>query len=158
MLFRSCPDVIVVGEIRDSETAEAAFRGAESGHYVMASLHAKSGLGAIQRMLSLFPDEMRTSKAATLANTLCGVIFQSILPSADEKQSVVAAEILTKIEGDTINAISAAEQVKAINERMRNNQMPGCIHLNTTLKQLIASGKVQRKAALAASYAPEGLV
>lgn len=156
--LRQCPDVIVVGEIRDSETAEAAFRGAESGHYVMASLHAKSGLGAIQRMLSLFPDDMRASKAATLANTLCGVIFQTILPSADEKQSVVAAEILTKIEGDTIAAISSADQVRQITERMKNNQMPGCIHLNTTLKQLISSGKVTRKAALAASYAPEGLI
>lgn len=92
--LRMSPDVIVVGEIRDRETAVECLAAAESGHLVMATLHAASATGAIDKMLNWFWAHERDAKAATLANILTGVIFQTMIPSADRTRRVLAPELL----------------------------------------------------------------
>ena len=60
--LRQSPNGIVVGEIRDAETANTVLRAAESGHYVMATIHARNATGAIQKMLSFLPGEEKTEQ------------------------------------------------------------------------------------------------
>lgn len=92
--MRQRPDVIVIGEIRDKETADAALIAAESGHLVIASLHANSVVGAVQKMLGFFPSSERESKLAMLEGSLVGAIGQILLPSRDRKRAVLAAELM----------------------------------------------------------------
>lgn len=92
--MRQTPDVIVIGEIRDGATAEAALLAAESGHLVIGTLHSNSTVGSIQKILSWFPGDERAPRAATLAATLIGVINQIRLPRVDTDTPIVAAETL----------------------------------------------------------------
>lgn len=91
--MRQRPDVIVIGEIMDRPTAENAIFASESGHLVIATLHASSAHGAIQKLVSFFPGE-EASKYASLATSLMGVIHQTMLPSVDGEKGVVATELL----------------------------------------------------------------
>lgn len=155
--MRQSPDVIIVGEIRDMATADAAFHAAESGHYVMGSIHSKSGLGTISKILSFFPDDMRSSKAAMLANSLCGVVYQTRLPTADNKHSVVATEILSSVNHELSDAMTNPAKMRALEERLRTGQWRGNSHLNDALRTMIKNDVITKRAATAATYEPEGL-
>lgn len=155
--MRQRPDVIVIGEIRDAETAEAALRGAESGHYVMATVHARNAIGAVSKMLSFFPGDETTQRAASLSNTLAGVLFQSLMPSADGNKAVVAVEMIMNNNSDVAAMLAQPDKHRAIEEKLRQGQLPGGIHLNGALSHLVKTGKISRKTALAASYLPENL-
>lgn len=91
--MRQRPDVIVIGEIRDRDTAENAILAGESGHLVIATLHASSAYGAIQKLTSFFPGD-EASKMASLATSLMGVACQTMVPSVDKVKGVVATELL----------------------------------------------------------------
>lgn len=92
--MRQRPDVILIGEIRDRDTADAALLAAESGHLVMASIHANSASGAVQKMLAFFPSHERESREQMMAMTTVGVINQVLLPKADKSGYALAAELL----------------------------------------------------------------
>lgn len=91
--MRQRPDVIVIGEIRDRDTAENAILASESGHLVIATIHASSAYGAVQKLVSFFPGD-EDAKYAALATSLVGVIYQSMVPSADKVKGVVATELM----------------------------------------------------------------
>jgi twitching motility protein PilT len=91
--MRQRPDVIVIGEIRDRQTAETAMFAGESGHLVIATLHASSAYGAIQKLTAFFPGE-ESARIATLAASLMGVIYQSVLPGLDKISTVIATELM----------------------------------------------------------------
>lgn len=91
--MRQRPDVIVIGEIRDRDTAENAILAGESGHLVIATLHASSAYGAIQKLTSFFHGD-EASKMASLATSLMGVAYQTMVPSVDKVKGVVASELL----------------------------------------------------------------
>lgn len=154
--LRQRPDVIVVGEIRDADTADTVLRAAESGHYIMATIHARNTVGAIQKMLSFFPSDMAT-RAVTLANTLCGVIAQTLVPSVDGKVFVPALEIVINADPSTSAMIANIDKHRQLEEKLKSGQLPGCVGLNTVLKKLVAENTISKKAAMAASYAPEEL-
>jgi twitching motility protein PilT len=80
--LRQDPDVILVGEIRDVETLRTALQAAETGHLVLASLHARSAVDAIHRVIDLFPVEEQRQARASLAESLQGVICQFLVSSA----------------------------------------------------------------------------
>ncbi|MEW5890657.1 MAG: ATPase, T2SS/T4P/T4SS family [Pseudomonadota bacterium] len=115
--MRQRPDVIVIGEIRDKETAETALLAAESGHLVIGTLHANSAPGAIQKLLSWFPGQDRDAKLQTLAASLVGVISQILLPKKDRSGYALAAELLfnhkqqySKLLGDQDKLASSLER------------------------------------------------
>lgn len=91
--MRQRPDVIVIGEIRDRDTAENAILAGESGHLVIATLHASSAYGAIQKLVSFFPGE-ETTKLTSLATSLMGVAYQTMVPGSDGVKGIVATELL----------------------------------------------------------------
>lgn len=78
--MRQRPDVIVIGEIRDRETAEQAFIAGESGHLVIGTLHASSAVGTVGKILSFFNDNERASRLQSLSGSLLAIINQTLIP------------------------------------------------------------------------------
>jgi twitching motility protein PilU len=91
---RQAPDVILIGEIRDEETAIAAAHFAETGHLVLATLHATNATQALERFMHFFPSERHAGVAMQLSLTLDGVICQRLIARADGAGRVPAVEVL----------------------------------------------------------------
>ncbi|MDP3439421.1 MAG: ATPase, T2SS/T4P/T4SS family, partial [Azonexus sp.] len=85
-VLRQDPDIIIIGEIRDPETAEIALRAVETGHWVMASVHAGSVLETIYRLTSLLPASYQELGRLTLQTRLYAVINQQLLPITNGRQ------------------------------------------------------------------------
>lgn len=155
--LRQRPDVIMIGEIRDRETADTALRAAESGHFVMATVHARSAVGAIQKMISFFPGEAE-SRAATLSNVLSGVIAQALVPSAGGDRLLLATEMLLNSDSHTAGMIADPSKHKALTDALqRENIKGGCSFMNATLIRMVQKNQISADAAIAASYAPHDL-
>ena len=78
--LRQDPDVILVGELRDLETIEAAISAAETGHVVFGTLHTNSAQGTVNRIIDAFPGNLQDQIRTQLASTLIGVVAQTLLP------------------------------------------------------------------------------
>ena len=92
--LRQAPDVIFVGELRDSETVAVALHSAETGHLVLSTLHATNATTAVERLLHFFPPEVRISTLLQLSLTLRAVIAQRLVPRAEGKGRAAAMEIM----------------------------------------------------------------
>ncbi|MDY6291148.1 MAG: ATPase, T2SS/T4P/T4SS family [Succiniclasticum sp.] len=82
MVLRTDPDVIMVGELRDLETIAVAVTAAETGHLVFATLHTRSAVETVNRMVDVFPDQQQRQIRIQLAGSLQAVISQQLLPAA----------------------------------------------------------------------------
>lgn len=145
--MRQRPDVIVIGEIRDRETAEAALLAAESGHLVIATVHANTAPGSIQKMLSFFPSVDRDSKLQALSSTLVGVISQILLPTADRKGYALAAELLFNNKQQCAKHMGDAKSLSTWMERKEDKISRTMID---SLEELVVAGKVSKADALRA--------
>ena len=88
--LRQNPDVIMVGEIRDEETAQLALRAAETGHLVLSTLHSSGVVESIERLCNLFPDESGNTSRMLLSRQLIGIITQNLLPGLDGSLKLVS--------------------------------------------------------------------
>ena len=93
-VLRQDPDVILVGEMRDLETASAALTVAETGHLVLTTGHAPSSSQAIDRIIDLFPPHERHMAQSQLASLLIGVLCQTLVPKADGSGRAAAVEVM----------------------------------------------------------------
>ncbi len=89
--LRQDPDVILLGEMRDLETISTALTAAETGHLVFATLHTQSAPSTIDRIIDVFPAAQQDQVRMQLANSLQGVVTQTLLPKADGSGRVVRA-------------------------------------------------------------------
>jgi twitching motility protein PilT len=92
--LREDPDIIMVGEMRDPETMEAALTAAETGHLVLSTVHTVGAKDAVDRIISTFPQDQQENVRAQLGSILRGVISQVLLPRASGKGRVAAFEIM----------------------------------------------------------------
>ena len=97
-VLRQDPDVILVGEMRDAETVDAALKAAETGHLVLSTLHTLDSAETINRILEFFPGSRQNQVRRMLAGTLRGIISQRLLPRADGEGRVPAVEVLINTE------------------------------------------------------------
>lgn len=97
--LRQAPDVIVVGEIRDGETAEIALQASETGHVVVATLHTSTAAQTIQRFLKLIPSERLESSQETLADCLRLVLCQRLLLDDQQNKRFPVHEVLLQYDG-----------------------------------------------------------
>ena len=88
------PDVILVGEMRDLETAATALTAAETGHLVIATLHTNDAVQSIDRIIDVFPPHQQQQVRSQLALSLLSVVSQRLLPKADQSGRIVAVEIM----------------------------------------------------------------
>jgi twitching motility protein PilT len=93
-VLRQDPDIVLIGEMRDLETIEAALVVAETGHLVFSTLHTNSAVQTINRVIDVFPPHQQEQVRAQLSLVLQGVISQQLLPRWDGRGRVMAAEIM----------------------------------------------------------------
>ncbi|HEY1148032.1 MAG TPA: ATPase, T2SS/T4P/T4SS family [Pseudoduganella sp.] len=136
--LRERPDVIVIGEIRDAETAREALALAESGPLVLASLHARSTELGLQKMMRLLGNSESQNQA--LAHALRGVLCQALLPAQDADGYYLATESLT-INPEVKDLIEGAN-LSGIRQLMEHKDSEGCHTMNSALRTLLAGKKV----------------
>ena len=107
--MRQDPDVILVGEMRDAETVKAALAAAETGHFVMSTLHTTDAQETINRIIDFFPPHEQKQVRLSLSGALRGIICQRLVPRADDAGRCVAMEIMVNT-GRTADAIADSRQ------------------------------------------------
>jgi twitching motility protein PilT len=153
--LRQDPDVIVVGELRDTETVRMALSASETGHLVLGTMNTPSAAKTIDRLIDLFPPSDQAQVRATLAGGLRMVVSQRLLPASDGQSMVAAAEILPgSIALYTLIRDNKTFQIPSLQQRGRN---AGMLRLDESLADLVRAGKTTLEYARAASEAPEEL-
>jgi twitching motility protein PilT len=151
---RQDPDVILIGELRDVETFEAAVHAAETGHLVFGTIHASSAGTTINRILDLFPPAKHTAIRAALANNLKSVVAQKLVKGL-KKGRVPTNEIM--IVNPTIRELIAKGEDKKIPDAIRIGYLEGMVDFNENLRQLVERGDIDRATALEISPNPDQL-
>ncbi len=150
--LREDPDVILVGEMRDLETIQAAITIAETGHLVFATLHTNSSAEAINRMIDVFPAHQQSQVRAQLAFVLEGIVTQCLLPKARGRGRALAAEIL--VITPAIRALIRDDKVHQIYSLMQSGKKFGMQTLNDALYQLYVSREVTEEECLRTTSDP----
>ncbi len=153
--LRQAPDCILIGEIRDVETMGAAIAYAQSGHLVLATMHANSSSHALNRIVSFYSPENRRVLLSDLASTLRAVVSQRLLRSLDGGR-VPAVEVL--LNNNHMSELIEQGRISEIKEAMSNSMTAGSRTFEDALIELILSGKVSRDDALANSDSPTNLL
>jgi twitching motility protein PilT len=136
-VLRQDPDVVLVGEMRDLETIEAALTIAETGHLVFATLHTNSALQSINRIIDVFPPHQQSQVRAQLSFVLEGVISQLLLPRAGAPGRCLAMEVM--IPNAAIRNLIREDKVHQIYTQMQvGQQKHGMQTLNQSLYSLYA--------------------
>ncbi len=144
--LRQAPDVILVGEIRDKDTMGAAIAYAQSGHLVVATLHANNSYQAMTRIISFFPIETRQSLLPDLASTLKAIISQRLVRSVDGGRRA-AVEVLLNTRH--ISELIEQGELNQIKEAMEKSLSPGSQTFEQALMVLIKEGMITQEEALA---------
>jgi twitching motility protein PilT len=153
--LRQDPDVILIGEMRDTETVRAALQAAETGHLVLSTLHTVDATETVNRVVDFFPPYQQGQIRLTLAGALRGIICQRLVP-AQAGGLVPAHEVLVNT-GRVSERISDADKTAEIHDVIADGGYYGMITFDQSLLQLVKSGKVSAAAALAASSSPHDL-
>ncbi|HEX8211768.1 MAG TPA: PilT/PilU family type 4a pilus ATPase [Longimicrobium sp.] len=150
--MRQDPDVILVGELRDLETIQAALTIAETGHLCMATLHTNSCAETINRIIDVFPAHQQPQVRAQLAFTLEGVVTQQLLPKARGRGRSMAAEIMVCT--PAIRACIRDDKVHQIYSIMQAGKKHGMQTLNDALRELYLQREVTLEECVRASSDP----
>ena len=150
--LREDPDTILVGEMRDLETIQAALTISETGHLCFATLHTNSAAEAINRIIDVFPSHQQEQVRAQLAFTLEGIITQTLLPRAKGKGRAMAAEIL--VVTPAIRAVIRENKLQQIYSLMQAGKKYGMQTLNDALYQLYVAREVDKDECLRVSPNP----
>lgn len=153
--MRQDPDVIVIGEIRDSETMSAALDAAETGHLVLASLHTSSATETITRVIDLFPAERSHQVRAALAATLRGVVCQRLVPKVAGGR-VAAVEVMVSNQR-IFERIMDPTLTADIDEVIRNGSFDGMVSFDDSFAALYRSGHIRADDAISHAARPHDL-
>ena len=154
--MRQDPDVILVGEMRDQETVKAALAAAETGHFVMSTLHTTDAQETINRVIDFFPPHEQKQVRLGLAGSLRGIICQRLVPRADGEGRCVSMEICVNT-GRIADAISDPDKTSGINGLISEGAFYGMQTFDQHLVGLIRDGVITLDAAMAASTNPHDL-
>jgi twitching motility protein PilT len=154
-VLRQDPDYVLLGEMRDLETIDAALNTAETGHLVFGTLHTNSAVSSISRMVNVFPSEQQDRVRVLLASTLQGVISQRLLPSLQGGR-VAAIEFMLMTTG--IRNLVRENKMHQIPAMMQVGQeRSGMMTMNQSLISLIVKRKIDVRTAFSASTDPDQL-
>ncbi|MCP4591506.1 MAG: PilT/PilU family type 4a pilus ATPase [bacterium] len=154
--LRQDPDVILVGEIRDPETARMALSAAETGHLILTTLHTKDAKGAITRFVDLFPHQAQDDVRTQLALSLRFVISQHLLPSAiPGEKRVLALEQL--VVNDPVRVAIKFGKIEAIESAIQTGARDGMVTLDTSLERLVQAQRITAETARRYAKDPDAL-
>ena len=153
--LRQAPDVILIGEIRDRETMSAAIAYAQSGHLCLATLHGNNSYHALNRILSFYPVEVRSTMLGDLGSALKAIISQRLVRTKTNER-LPAAEIMlnTKLVADLIEQ----SDFSGVREAMEKSMAEGSQTFEEALAQMILSDKIDRKEGLSYADSPTNLM
>ncbi|GMW01897.1 MAG: twitching motility protein PilT [Candidatus Hydrogenedentota bacterium] len=139
-VLRQDPDVILVGEMRDLETIQAALRAAETGHLVMATLHTNDAIQTVDRVIDVFPGEQQQQIRFMLSMTLLAVVSQRLLPRVDQEGRVMACELL--INNTAVANLIREGKTHQVYSIMETNTKSGMITMDRSIKELYMKGVI----------------
>ena len=144
--LRQDPDTILVGEIRDIETARMALSAAETGHLILSTLHTRDAKGSISRYTDFFPQQMQNEVRLQLASGLRAVICQRLLPSniEGEKQEL-ALEILFNT--PAVGAAIRQGKLESIDTSIVTGRSEGMVSMDESIRRLLADTRISRATA-----------
>jgi twitching motility protein PilT len=147
-VLRQDPDVILIGELRDAETAETALKAAESGHLVFSTMHTIDAAETIGRMIEFFPAEKQEQIRSILAGVLRGVVSQRLLPRLNGGR-VAAVEVM--ITNSRISELIRESRAEEISDAIAEGQFFDMQTFAQALIDLVVAGEVDREVAANAS-------
>ena len=153
--LRQAPDVILIGEIRDRDTMSAALAYAQSGHLVLATMHASNSYQALNRILSFYPVEVRPTLLGDLATALRAIISQRLLRTVKGAR-LPAVEVLlnTKLVAELITQ----GNLSGVREAMENSMAEGSQTFEAAISALVVQGLVDRDEGMAHADSPTNLM
>jgi len=154
-VLRQDPDMILIGEMRDSETFNIALTAAETGHYVFGTLHSSNAQQSIMRLFEYYPPDQHAGLRRQVANTLRATVTQRLVPALDGngRVPIIEALVLDNL-GRTVIMEGAFEKIPAVIEAGKDS---GSRSFNQDLYRLIKEGKVSKKTGLMVSPNPKAL-
>jgi twitching motility protein PilT len=153
--LREDPDVIVVGELRDTETVRMALAASETGHLVLGTMNTPSAAKTIDRLVDLFPPADQPQVRMTLAGGLHLVLSQRLLPAATGRGMVAAVELLPgSVALWSLIRDAKTYQIPSLQQRGKGF---GIVRLDDSLADLVRAGRVTRAAAFAIAENPDEL-
>ncbi len=156
-ILRQDPDVVLIGEMRDLETIEAALRVSETGHLTLATLHTNSAVQTINRVIDVFPPHQQDQVRVQLSFVLEGIIAQQLIQRKDGNGRVLAVEIL--VPTPAIRNLIREDKVHQIYSMMQTGQAQfGMQTMNQCLYELYSKGLISYEDALGRSPIPEELI
>lgn len=153
--LRENPDVIVIGEMRDTETMQTALHAALTGHLVIATVHTTDTVQAVERIVNMFPENRQTQAAIDLGMSLNAVLAQRLVPTADGNGMIPAVEILTG--SPTVRKLIGEMDYSSLDDILHQNSGYGMMKFNRALFRLYKEGLITLEAAREASSAQEEL-
>src|SRR6267142_1674328 len=154
--LREDPDIVLIGELRDLETVEAALRIAETGHLTFGTLHTNSAAQTINRIIDVFPAHQQSQIRAQLSFVLEGILCQSLLPKASGKGRCLTMEIL--VPNSAIRNLIREDKIHQIYSMMQTGQAKyGMQTFNQSLATLYFKKHITLQVALARSSNPDEL-
>jgi twitching motility protein PilT len=150
--LREDPDVILIGEMRDLETIQAALTIAETGHLAFATLHTNSAAEAINRIIDVFPSHQQSQVRAQLAFVLEGIVSQTLVQRVGGKSRAMAAEVL--VVNQAVRALIRDDKVHQIYSTMQAGKKYGMQTLNDALYALYMAREVDAEECMRVSGDP----
>jgi twitching motility protein PilT len=152
--LRQDPDVILIGEMRDTESIDIALKSAETGHLVISTVHTRDAAATISRLVATFPPEEQKVVRLRLAEQLQAVVSQRLLPRKDGKGRVLAAEVMV-VSGTIRDCIADESRSSEIPEHIAQGRTTyGMQTFDQGLMDLVMSGQVDYAVAKAAASNP----
>ncbi len=153
--LRQDPDVILIGEMRDTETVRAAIQAAETGHLVMSTLHTVDATETVNRVIDFFPPYQQKQVRLALAGTLRGIICQRLVPTVDGGRTP-GLEILIN-NGRVAERIADPDKTHEIKDVIQDGAFYGMVTFDQSLLKLVQDGRVTVEDAFAGGVQPPRL-
>jgi len=153
--LRQDPDVIIIGEMRNTETFETALAASETGHLVMTTLHTKDAAQSINRILDMYPNEERDSIRNSLSTALRAIICQRLVPRATGKGVIPVTEIL--ITTPIVRKLIQENRLAKLSTAIEGGEEDGMVSFNKCLLKLVNEGVITEETALEFSDNPQAL-
>lgn len=144
--LREDPDVILVGEMRDLDTISMAVTAAETGHLVFSTLHTNSAAETVERIINVFPPHQQSQIRMQVAESLLGIVAQTLLPTVDGEGRVPAIELT--IATTAVRNVIREGKIHQMPAIIQTGKKDGMLSLDQSLKNLLIDGKISSEEAI----------
>lgn len=144
--LRQDPNVIIIGEMDDAETVRTALIAAEAGYLVIGTFHAPDTIQAIDRLMNMFPAEIRKQMLSQLSSCLRGVVSQLLLPSKGKKERLLATEVL--ISNDAVKRIIRKDELFQLASIMQTGLAYRMQLMSASIKKYLEANEIDEETAL----------